>query len=250
MKKANEEQARKFAGVFVEHHPLLTMAPHSQLQWAIQNPQEAILLFVEGLINRAKQAAEKVAEAVNVVKTKLALWKTIDVGGTTKEKLLAGIEEENIETGKEKNEIRDYARDLTMQKAFVMIEKPEKVDLVILTPRDFGLETMPETGEFLTKKFLDKWSEERLDGQVVELLLPEDGPQLRKQYQDQPKGEVLFIAMERIADSGGSPSVFVVGRGLDGVRWLDARWTGPGDQWSLDFRRVFRLRTVPSPLAT
>jgi hypothetical protein len=33
--KASEEQATKFAGVFVEHHKLLTNAPSSELQWAI-----------------------------------------------------------------------------------------------------------------------------------------------------------------------------------------------------------------------
>lgn len=241
MKKANEEQARKFAGVFVEHHDLLTAAPSTELQWAIQNPQDAICLFVVALVDRAKKTALKVKE---IVKRTLTPWKTINLGGTTTEKLLTAIECPDKASDKEANEVGGYARDITTKKTFIIAKSPEKIDLVILTPRDLGFTENPRTDAFLTKEFLAKWSAENLAGCVIELCPPEVGPQLRLQYQDQPLGEVLWIAMERIAGSDGHSRVFNVKCNDDGELWLSSNWADPDDEWNLDYVLVFRLRKV------
>ncbi|GEM_PF-1710208 len=243
MKKANEEQATKFAGVFVEHHKLLTSAPSSEIQWAIQNPQDAIALFVLALVNRGKQVGEQIVEtAKQIVKRTLTPWKIIQVGDTTTEKLLETVEK----TGRE---ISPNARDLTTKPAFKIAEKPEQVNLVILTPRELGFTRNPRTDAFLTKEFCAKWSVENLQGQVIELCEPEDGPQLASQHPDQPNGEILWMAMERITDSDGNPDVFRVGRRGGGELWLGAGWARPGDEWNLDARIVFRFRTVTLPSA-
>jgi hypothetical protein len=239
MKKANEEQARKFAGVFVEHSNLLTAAPSEELQWAIQHPQDAVRLFVGSLINRGKQAIEA---ATSVAKKTLTVWKTINVGGTNTKSLLAAIK-------KAGNEIGDYARDLTTKDAFVIAEKPDKADLVIISIAELGFKSNPRTDTFMTPEFCAQWSAENLDGQVIELCKPEDGPQLRLQYTDQPNGEVLWMAMERIAGSDGGPRVFYVGRNGGGTPWLRADWASPDDAWSLDRRLVFRLRKIASSSA-
>ena len=199
--------------------------------------------FVSELILAFRASTEKTKE---IVKRVLTPWRTITVGGTTTEALTKAIEEKK--GTKEKNEVGDYARDIMGKDAFVVASKPEQVDLVILTPADFGFTAMPRTDEFLTKKFLAEWSAKHLEGCLIELCEPEDGAQLRLQYQDQPKGEVLWIAMERITGSDGHPDVFRVERHGDGRRWLDAHWVYPYAQWSLGARLVFRLRKFPLPL--
>ena len=56
------------------------------------------------------------------------------------------------------------------------------------------------------------------------------------------KGEWVYLGMEPISDSDGDPSVFSVGRGGVGERWLNAYWTDSYVQWDLGGRLVFRLR--------
>lgn len=99
----------------------------------------------------------------------------------------------------------------------------------------------------MTKEFCTKWSAEHLSGYVIEICEAEDGPRLREQYLDQPDGEILWMAMERITGSDGHPYVFVVERGNDGVRWLGATLTYRDDRWPLDSRLVFRFRKLPLP---
>lgn len=238
MKKASEEQARKFAGVLVEHYPFLTEAPATELQWAIQNPQDAIALFVAGLVERSKEVAVCVSEkAKQIVKRTLAPFITITIGNKTREGLATEVSAE----------ASDYARDLMTKKPFVVATKPEQVTLIFLTIAELGFTSNPRTDEFVTKKFCTKWSAENLEGQVIELCEPEDGPQLRLQYRNQPKGETLWLAMERIVASGGSPRVFGVGCGGVGGCWLFAGWPDPDGQWDLGPRIVFRLRKLPLP---
>lgn len=169
----------------------------------------------------------------------LTKWRTFLIGGVAKKALL-----KRVEAG---FTVSDYARSLVNNRAFTTLGAEESIDTIVLTPKDFGYERMPTTTELLDPTRLAEWSAqnaERLDGHVVELLPAEAGPHIRDQYKDQPNGEVLWIAMERITDSYGGPSVFTVGRRDGGGQWLDARWARPGSQWRLGRRIVFRLRKV------
>jgi len=76
----------------------------------------------------------------------------------------------------------------------------------------------------------------------LDKCLPDDGPRLRIQYQDQPVGELLLMGMEPIADSDGYLYVFLVGLHGDGNRWLRTRLAHPGRVWGPGFRWLFRLR--------
>jgi len=166
-------------------------------------------------------------------------WRTFLIGGVDKKVFLKRIEAGFM--------VSDYAKSLVNNCAFTTLDKEEEIDTIILTPADFGYERMPTTTELLDPIRLAEWcaqNAERLDGHVVELLPAEAGPHIRDQYKDQPNGEVLWIAMERITVSDGSPSVFNVRRDSGGKQWLRSRWTGPGFQWFLDYRIVFRLRKV------
>lgn len=71
----------------------------------------------------------------------------------------------------------------------------------------------------------------------------EVGPALREQYQEQPLGEWILVAMEPIEDSDRCPSVFRVGR-RDGGRWLSANVGRAGNEWGPGVLWVF-LRRKP-----
>ncbi len=200
-----------------------------------------------GLFLRKQPTWAAVVETTTtmIAKKTLTVWKTINVGGTTTEKLLQAIEAKDGD--KDRNEVGDWAREVTTKPRFVISSTPSQVGLVVLTPADLGFTSNPRTDAFMTKEFCARWSSENLDGWVLELCESEDGPQLRLQYQDQPRGEVLWMAMERITVSGGDPRVFCVGRSFDGHRWLDADWARPSRTWNLGYLIVFRLRkTLPS----
>jgi hypothetical protein len=174
------------------------------------------------------------APSVPVAKRTLTVWRRIKGGGTTLAKLLKALG----------SMASDWAKGMMGKPVFKVSEKTYQTDLVTLTPRELGFTKYPRTDEFMTREFCAKWSAENLDGQVIELCEPEDGPQLRCQYDDQPKGEVVWLAMERIAASDGDPGVFYVRRIDDGYRWLFGYCAYPDLEWNLDRRVVFRLRKV------
>ncbi len=172
-------------------------------------------------------------------KRTLTVWRRIKGGGTTLAKLLEALG----------SMASHWAKDMMGKPAFIVSDKPYETDLVTLTPRELGFTSTLRTDKFVTKEFCAKWSEKHLNGQVIELCEPEDGPQLRLQYDDQPNGEAVWMAMERITDSGGDPSVFYVSRDDDGDLWLRGDYADAGSLWSLGARVVFRLRKV-MPLDT
>ena len=75
---------------------------------------------------------------------------------------------------------------------------------------------------------------------VVELCPSEVGPQLRRQYLNQPKGEWLRIAMEAISDSNGN--LWLFGVVYDNGRRLYGHDGDPDRGWSGEHRFVFCLR--------
>ncbi len=81
-------------------------------------------------------------------------------------------------------------------------------------------------------------------GRIVQLGLdlcpPEVGPQLRLQYDDQPRGERVFIGMRPIISSDGEPRLFVVEHGQEGLS-LDAARARPTGAWAADDLFVFCL---------
>lgn len=171
---------------------------------------------------------------------KFAKWRNFLIGGVNSKVLL-----ERVQLG---FTVSDGAKDVMKQKAFTTGVAEEEIETIILTPADFGYERQPTTTELLDPERLAQWSKQNAhrlpSGYIVELLPAEAGPHIRDQYKDQPKGEVLWIAMERIVGSDRRPSVFTVERYDDGEQWLYARWTSPGFQWRLGSRIVFRLRKV------
>lgn len=183
----------------------------------------------------------KMPEAPTLVAEEtFAAWRSFLIGGVAYQALLARV--------KSGYQVSSYAKDLMRQKAFTTLPAEERIDTIILTPADFGYEGMPTTIELLDPTRLAEWSRQNThrlpEGCVVELLPTEAGPHIRDQYKDQPNGEVLRIAMERIVDSGRCPRVFTVDRNGDGEQCLYAFWAGPRDHWRRGSSLVFRLRKV------
>lgn len=174
-----------------------------------------------------------------VTESNFAKWRTFLIGGVAKTPLIRLL--------KSKFRVSSYATDLMKSSQFETQDAEESIDTIVLTPADFGYKgTRPTTAELLDPARLAEWSAqnaERLDGYVVELLPITTGPHIRFQYKDQPNGEFLWIAMERIIDSG-SHCIFEVKTDSDGKGWLDAGWADPSDLWDMGDSFVFRLRKV------
>lgn len=143
--------------------------------------------------------------------------------------LTLGESKKSLEKKLKAYEVGFYARELFEN---MQISDKQDVDLVILTPADLGFTEAPTTTE-LFKKAVE---------QGYELCPPDVGPVLRVNYDDQPTGEWLFIAMESITDSDGGPRVFRVRRDRGGGRWLGSDWADPDARWYLGRRFVFRIK--------
>jgi hypothetical protein len=228
---ATKQQIPTLAGVIVSNQGAFEALPTDDTQWAIENPEEAIALWIIATKNRNKTPIES-----PIQKRTLTPNKTIKYGAVSKGDLSKKV-------AKEQN-LGDWAKDMMTKPAFTTVDTEGTADLVFLSLKDLGFTESPRTDEFMTAQFCADWSAKHLDGQVIELCLPEDGPHLRLQYNEQPKGEIVWMAMERITDSDGKPDVFYVKRHDDGVRWLSAGCAFPDSRWSLDYRVVFRLRKV------
>ena len=104
----------------------------------------------------------------------------------------------------------------------------EEVELVVVTSHDVGLE-----GNYTTTQMFTAAAAHGLSKCPAEV-----GLQLRLQYDDQPSGEWLLIAMEPIAVSDHVLYVFSVVHDDDGC-WLDTGYGHPDGVWYADFRWVF-----------
>jgi len=72
----------------------------------------------------------------------------------------------------------------------------------------------------------------------LKLCPPDLAPHLRLQYNDQPRGERLYVAMKPITASDGEPRIFVLASTSDGLG-LDAARARPDDKWAADDKFVF-----------
>jgi hypothetical protein len=125
----------------------------------------------------------------------------------------------------------EWASDLLDQSAFKISGKPIEVDLVTLTVAELGFESGVCYSD-VCKRGVELGHD---------LCQPEHGTQLRLQYKDQPKGEVLYLAMEAIRNSNGSLDTFAVEHNGDGL-WLCALCASSDFFCDSDDRFVFVCR--------
>ena len=145
-------------------------------------------------------------------------WKTIKIGGKTKEELLKDIQ------------VSSYAK--SMVDTITLPTEVQEASFSIKTPRELGFTESPTFRQFID--FLKAHKE-------YDICKPEDALFLRKEYTEQPKYEWIRCAMETIPDSDGDPSVFRLVHDDSGV-WLDRDWYNDGRRLDLDNRWVVRIR--------
>src|SRR3989338_2583405 len=127
--------------------------------------------------------------------------------------------------------ISDYAKSMLKNREFVPGKNPEEATLIRLTVADLGFKSSATTDQIY----------ERTQILGLELCPADTGPNYRLKYQNQPLNELIYMGMEQIADSGGSPRVFWLARRGGGL-WLDGHWARPVSEWYPVSRFVFRLR--------
>jgi hypothetical protein len=98
------------------------------------------------------------------------------------------------------NRIGDWGDDILGKPAFTASSEETEVNLVVASVAELGFK------DGATREDIYKRAQEL----GLELCPPEVGPQLRLQYKDQPKGELLIIGMEPIAASDKYLNLFCV----------------------------------------
>ena len=154
---------------------------------------------------------------------KTYVWKTIKLGTGLKT-----AEEFRRVLRDGEFRLSDWASDILGKPAFKTADEETEVDLVKVTVVELGF----KKGAWRNQIY------ERARDLGLELCPPEVGPQLRLQYQDQPKGEWILVAMEPIVDSDGDPKLFGVGRYGSGL-WLGSYWGFPVSFWFAGHPWVF-----------
>jgi len=160
---------------------------------------------------------------IQVAEHKFKTWKTIKLGTGLKT-----AEEFRRVLRDGEFRLSDWASDILGKPAFKAADEETEVDLVKVTVAELGFKKGARRNQIY----------ERAKELGLGLCPPEVGPQLRLQYQDQPNGEWILVAMEPIIDSGGGPRLFRVGRDDSGL-WLSSRWGDPDDFWYPGHQWVF-----------
>ncbi|MCX6718123.1 MAG: hypothetical protein NTY81_00765 [Candidatus Staskawiczbacteria bacterium] len=167
---------------------------------------------------------QRAVEGMFIEPREFPVWRTIKLGVGFKD--ANGFREAMKKAGMN---ISDWADDMLNKDAFVVSATEMEVDLVRTSVAELGFTEATRRDRIY----------ERALGFGLELCGTEDGPQLRRQYKDQPKGEWLRICSEPILDSYGDLLVFSVEHGGDGV-YLGSDYANPGYLWSPGAQLVFR----------
>jgi len=205
--KTYDRQTAKFLAVVGENMPELS---GDVMQGWIQNP-------------KAVQKALSNAFCPPEATSRFNVWKTIKLGTGLKT-----AEEFRRVLRDGEFRLSDWASDILGKPAFKAADEETEVDLVKVTVVELGFKKGARRNQIY----------ERARDLGLELCPPEVGPQLRLQYQDQPNGEWILVAMEPIVDSDGDPRLFLVERSDSGL-WLSSFWGDPGGFWDAGRQWVF-----------
>lgn len=191
--------------------------------WASEAPTPAQLKELFSQIDSGRVTKGRLQAFLRGKDIDFPTWKTIRLGThETTDALFQALTANGCR-------ISDWANDLLKKITVCPIEVD--AELVVASVADLGFPNGATRKEIY----------ERAAELGLKLCPPEVGPQLRLQYNDQPGGEWLLVAMEPITDSHGRPDVFDVARGSDGL-WLYADDGGPAHFWYGSHLWVFLRR--------
>ncbi|MBU2539634.1 hypothetical protein KJ786_00515 [Patescibacteria group bacterium] len=203
------KQTAKFVGVVAQNLPEM---PDDLMQSWIENPKGLQKVLKNALCPPETMPSFKIFQTI-----------TLGTGITTADDFRKAIKDNGMEIGK-------YANDILGKSQFTVTVKETELDLVNISVADLGF----KNGETREKIYA------RAKELGLELCPNEVGPQLRLQYKDQPKGEVLIIAMEPITDSDGDLELFHVDHN-DNSLWLNSYYAHSGSVWNGNYPFVFVL---------
>lgn len=115
---------------------------------------------------------------------------------------------------------------------------------IVLSPRQLGFETAPDTlAELFDPALLFAWSVAHLAGHTITINPAEVGPHLAIQYQDQPRDEMLMVAMEPVVWSSLKyQAIFGVACDSQGKLVLRGDWLESDQGIPLDLPFAFSLK--------
>jgi hypothetical protein len=158
-----------------------------------------------------------------ITKREFAVWKTITLGTHKDVKSL----KKQVE--KDGFKVSDWAADIMGKPAFTLATEETSVDLVNVSVGELGFTKATPLRDIYARAI----------DLGLQLCPAEVGPQLRRQYANQPNGEWLRVAMEAITGSGGSLRIFGVVH-VGAGQWLGTSWGPPDGTWYPGLRFVFR----------
>lgn len=187
-------------------------------------PDEVTKLRTSGVLGNLKNVLNGVA-IIKMLERVFPTWRTIKLGTHKNVKALKKAITDASQ------QISDWSNDIMGKPAFTLASEEISIDLVTATVAELGF-----TGNTRYDAICARIRE--LD---YELCPAEVGPQLRRQYTDQPPHEVLVVAMEAISGSDGDLFVFRV-RHSRGGRWLSTYFGRPDYLFGPGNRFVFRRK--------
>ena len=184
---------------------------------------------VEAVVNKlgGMEGVERFLSGETVIKEvecKLKIWKTVKLGTglKTADDFRRALLDGGFKTSY-------WASDILGEPAFTVATEETEVDLVKVTVGELGFKKVARRGQIY----------ERARELGLELCPSEVCPQLRLQYQDQPNGEQIAVAMEPILDStDGYPKIFGVECSDSGL-WLSGFFGHPDNVWNPNNQWVF-----------
>jgi len=189
---------------------------------------------IEAIVNKlgGMEGVQRLLSGELIVSEPTRVWKTwrtlkLGTGLKTADDFRSALKEADGNIG-------DCGNDILGKLAFAVSPEEKEVGLIVVSVAEIGFE-----GGATRVDIYRRAQELGLD-----LCPNEVGPQLRLQYKDQPKGELLLIAMEPIADSRGDLYVFNVERYGGGGQRLDGSSGFLSTFWNADDRLVFLRRRL------
>jgi hypothetical protein len=165
-------------------------------------------------------------------------WKEVVVGGKTKEGIIKELDQ-MVKSNKaeEKIQVPDHLKDMINSPEFVILDKPETINLVRLKVSDLGFLEGATTAEIY----------KRATELCLDLCPPEVGPLIRLNYkeifhQEQPKDDLVRIGMKPISSFSQELYIFSVLRTENGRRLLNNDWFHAGSVRSPEKEWVFCMR--------
>lgn len=169
---ATVQQIPVLAARLVEHQAKFMPMSAKDAQYVIQNPADAVELFIEAVQNRPERAASR-----------FPIWKTIALGlFETPDLLRKTLKLSRFIT------VNEWAGDILNKPAFTVAFLKTEIDLVRVSVSELGFPNGAHWVDVCNRAF-------KYD---MDICPAEVGPQLRLQYLNQPLGEKLHVIMAPI----------------------------------------------------